>query len=45
MNFAEMEGMLPGLFEGEGGGLGDMCDCLGGGWGTCVICVLFLSQQ
>ena len=39
-----MEGMLPGLFEG--GGLGDMCDCLGGGgWGTCVICVLFLSQQ
>ena len=26
-----MEGMLPGLFEG--GGLGDMCDCLGGGVG------------
>lgn len=25
MDFAEMEGMLPGLFEG------------GGGWGTCVI--------
>ena len=21
-----MEGMLPGLFEGGGGGLGDMCD-------------------
>lgn len=39
-----MEGMLPGLFE-WGGGLGDMCNCLRGGWGTCVICVLFLSQQ
>ena len=31
MDFAEMEGMLPGLFEG--GGLGDMCDCLRGGLG------------
>ena len=26
-----MKGVLPGLFEG--GGLGDMCDCLRGGIG------------
>ena len=39
-----MEGMLPGLFEG--GGLGDMCDCLGGGGlgDMCNMCFV-LSQQ
>ena len=44
MNFAEMEGMLPGLFEG--GGLGDMCDCLRGGLGDmCDMCFVPLSAM
>ena len=40
-----MKGMLPGLSEGGGGGLGDMCDCLRGGLGDmCNMCFV-LSQQ